>query len=149
MIEIKLIEPTTKGHEDILIKSEELGIHELADSYYLLLAIENMPNLQLKDALKSLILSGEKRITSSYSSPIYLPIGFYDQGITCLRIISNTTLEISYGISSREGYSIDPLFPDDDFVLNTKDFKSLNTKFLNVDKTIFIQNLKEIWKSFS
>ncbi len=74
---------------------------------------------------------------------IYLPIDFSDQGTGCIKVEKNNDLKLTYGISGQEGWSVNPITPNE-YYESITDFYPLNEKSLTVSQSEFEECLTEL-----
>jgi len=140
----------TKGtHEDIIVDTPKNGFRKTFDSYYFGLDDEIKTDLtgmeKVKLVMTTLISLWIRHIKKcKEETAIYLPIDFSDQYIGCFQIKKKgAELLISYGYSSKEGFSISPSNPRN-FFTATNDFKlNPNFKGFTVRKNELIEALED------
>jgi hypothetical protein len=134
LIKIELIDNDQNGHEDLLFEIPGLVGQKKFDTYYFALAIEPKNGLsEIQKAVSHLIESWKQEINRlKYGQSIYLPIDFSDQYTGCIKLEKHDKLNLTYGYSMREGWSVDPINPTD-YYTSVNDFKS------EVDKSLVVE----------
>jgi len=105
----------SNGHRDLLVALAGFPALTL-DTYYFSLATEASSSIMsAPHALAALLMhwvTAIERVTTDQS--IYLPIDFSDQYTGCFNVYcSGDSLSLTYGLSKREGWSVNPLDPGD------------------------------------
>ena len=115
LLKIEIIENDKGGHEDLIFEIPELISLQKFDTYYFALAIEPKSGIkEIKSSVAELIASWNKKLAEIKSGQvIYLPIDFSDQYTGCLRVEKENDLNLTYGFSRREGWSVDPINPSE------------------------------------
>jgi hypothetical protein len=124
IINIEILDKS--GHDDLKFCIKELTSDLTFDTYYFALSIEPFENFKdLKVCVASFLhkwLTETKSMISGQER--YFPIDISDQYTGCLKVSKQTdNLEITYGISNREGYTVDINTPQEYFIGIT-DFQS-------------------------
>lgn len=145
LIIIEIIENDKGGHEDLVFEIPELISRQNFDTYYFALAIEPKNGIEeIKNAVAELISSWNKKQTEMENGQvIYLPIDFSDQYTGCLKVEKKNDLNLTYGFSRREGWSVDPINPTD-YYESITDFDSENENSITVKQTEFEMCLTEL-----
>ena len=115
------------------------------DTYYFALAIEPKDGIkEIKNAVAELIASWNKKQTEMENGQvIYLPIDFSEEYTGCLRVEKKNDLNLTYGFSRREGWSVDPINPTE-YYESISDFDSESDKSLTVKQSEFEKCLTEL-----
>ncbi len=133
-----------EGHDDLNFCIKDLTAELTFDTYYFGLAAEPYENLQdikncVADFLKHWVTQSE---IIQNGQTKYFPIDISDQYTGCIKIDKkDDNLDIAYGYSEREGYSLDITNPINYFDSIT-DFKSDIPKTILVSQTDFINSIK-------
>lgn len=135
LIKIAVIDNDQNGHNDLLFEIPGLVRQKKFDTYYFALAIEPQDGLsEIKKAVSQLIESWNQEINRlKYGQTIYLPIDFSDQYTGCIKLEKIDKLNLTYGYSMREGWSVDPINPTD-YYTSVQDFKAEGAKDLKVEQ---------------
>jgi hypothetical protein len=149
ILTIDIIDNDKGGHNDLLFSIPDLIGNEEFDTYYFCLAAEPLETIDdKKNAVSQLIQFWHNKVSESKNGEtIFLPIDFSDQYTGCLKVQNQDgQLTLTYGLSRREGYAVDPLNPEN-YYKEITDFEADSEKQLKVDKSIFISTLdKQIRK---
>ena len=132
------------GHDDLKFSIYDLTADLTFDTYYFWLAIEPLEEFRdLKCCIAGFLQKWLTEISAMQSGQTkYFPIDISDQYTGCLKVNKQEDeVEISYGFSNREGYTININNPADYFDSIT-DFRSDIPKTLTVKQTDFISSLK-------
>lgn len=137
------------GHEDLILEMNPINLRVVADTYYFRILDDFEPitdeNLRIKHAIALLLGYWMKKVISlDVSDYCYLPFDFSDQYTGCLKVakIQKGSLNISYGYSLVEGWSVDPLNPGDyterviDFRVTSKEFDIRSDDFASMIKVL-------------
>ena len=145
LLKIEIIENDQGGHEDLIFEIPNLISQRKFDTYYFALAIEPKSGIkEIKNAVAELIASWNKKQAEMKSGQvIYLPIDFSDQYTGCLRVEKKNDLNLTYGFSRREGWSVDPINPTE-FYESITDFGTKNEKSLIVNQSEFEKCLTKL-----
>ncbi len=133
----------SRGHEDILFSIPRLGVDQECDLYYFSFSKDSDNTFDdTINAFCTLIeFWREKTLECNDNSTIYLPIDFSDEYSGCLKLKrEDKNLILTYGYSLREGWSIDPMRPED-YYKEITDFKADPDLQLAVDRGEFLNNL--------
>lgn len=149
ILNIQVLETNATPATEIALEIPALNLQNKIDSYYFALAIE--PNCGIKaqkNAVAQLLKSWINAVqNAAMGSEIYLPIDFQDQGTCCIKVVKTEVLTLCYGCTSREGWSIDVLTPDD-FYYSITDFLPTNKATTTVNHTEFeaclLSNIKRL-----
>lgn len=145
ILSIDIIENDKGGHEDLLFSFPDLISDKAFDTYYFCLAIDPVdPISDIKNAVSQLLRFWLDKIEESNNGEtIYLPIDFSDQYTGCLKVGNkNKQLVLTYGYSRREGYTVDPLNPEN-YYKSINDFHADTQKQLTIDKAVFTSVLDQ------
>ena len=143
LLNIEVLRHKRGGHEDLLFEIEGLVEKRTFDTYYFALAAEDK-KVSLGSALALLLRSWKRKLsTMKFEDTLYLPIDFSDQATGCIKVEKEAMLVLSFGYSTREGYSIAVTEPGD-FYDAVTDFHPLNTKTLRVAQGVFEKNIDAI-----
>ncbi|WP_418510811.1 hypothetical protein [Corallibacter sp.] len=147
LLNIEIIENDKGGHEDLIFEIPELISEQIFNTYYFALAIEPKSGIkEIKNAVAELIASWNKKQAEMENGQIiYLPIDFSDQYTGCLRVKKKNDLNLIYGFSRREGWSVDPINPTE-YYESISDFDTENDKSLTVNQSEFEKCLTELTK---
>jgi hypothetical protein len=98
----------------------------------------------IKNAVSQLMKFWNKKVLEiKNGETIFLPIDFSDQYTGCLKVFNqDMQLILTYGYSRREGYSVDPLTPEN-YYNEITDFEAESEKYLTIDKSTFIYTLEK------
>ena len=145
LLKIEIIENDQGGHEDLIFEIPDLISQRKFDTYYFALAIEPKSGVkEIKNAVAELIASWNKKQAEMKSGQvIYLPIDFSDQYTGCLRVEKKNDLNLTYGFSKREGWSVDPINPTE-YYESITDFDTENEKSLTVNQSEFEKCLTKL-----
>jgi hypothetical protein len=145
LINIEIIENDKGGHEDLLFEIPELISLQRFDTYYFALAIEPKSGIkEIKNAVAELIASWNKKQTEMENGQvIYLPIDFSDQYTGCLKVEKKNDLNLTYGFSRREGWSVDPINPTE-YYESITDFDTEIEKSITVNQSEFEKCLTKL-----
>lgn len=145
LLNIEIIENDKGCHEDLLFEIPELIAQQKFDTYYFALAIEPKSGIKaIKNAVAELIASWNKKQAEMKNGQfIYLPIDFSDQYTGCLKVEKKNDLNLTYGYSRREGWSVDPINPTEYFE-SINDFNTDNEKSIIVKQADFEKCLTEL-----
>jgi len=145
LINIKIIENDQGGHKDLIFEIPNLISQQKFDTYYFALAIEpKIGKKEIKNAVAELIASWNKKQAKMKSGQvIYLPIDFSDQYTGCLRVEKKNDLNLTYGFSRREGWSVNPINPTE-FYESITDFDTEKEKSITVKQSEFGKCLTEL-----
>lgn len=146
IFEAQIINNNQVGHRDLIFGIAGLFANREFDSYYFSIAIEPNDTIQdLRNALATLFsywITEAKQLPDNHS--IFLPIDFSDQYTGCLKVVScGPILQLTYGYSEREGFTVNPLDPGD-YSTSVTDFKDTENKTIEVLKSDFLSSLKEM-----
>jgi len=138
LLTIDVLENGKEYHEDLVFEIPGLLSQQQFDTYYFALAIEPKSGIsEIKNAIAALITSWKQELTKLKNGDvIYLPIDFADQGTSSIKVSKNKHLTLTFGTSSREGWSINPLHPVD-YYKSITDFRNLNENSLEVRQVDF------------
>jgi len=145
IISIEIIDNDMGGHRDLLFSIPDLVEDRAFDTYYFALAAEKTEEPDdIEKAVAQLIQFWiDKAMEMKNDEIIYLPIDFSDQYTGCLRVYKQgEQLVLTYGYSMVEGFSINPLNPED-YYKDITDFKATSKKQISVDHSIFVSALNE------
>jgi len=149
ILTIDIIDNDKGGHDDLLFSIPDLIGDKEFDTYYFYLAVEPAETIdEIKNAVSQLLQFWLDKVSGSINGEtIFLPIDFSDQYIGCLKVQNqDMKLVLTYGFSRREGYSVDPLNPEN-YYKEINDFKADSEKQMTIDQTVFISSLdKQIRK---
>ena len=149
IIAIDIIDNNKGGHNDLLFSIPDLIGDKEFDTYYFCLAVEPVETIDdIKNAVSQLIQFWYNKVSESKNGEtIFLPIDFSDQYTGCLKVQNQDgQLVLTYGFSRREGYTIDPLNPEN-YYKEVNDFEVNPEKYMIVDHSAFISTLdKQIRK---
>ncbi len=143
ILSIDIIENDKGGHEDLLFSIPDLIGDMAFDTYYFCLAVEPVETInEIKNAVSRLIhFWVDKLLESKNGETIFLPIDFSDQYTGCLKVQNHDSkLVLTYGFSRREGYTVNPLNPEN-YYKEINDFEADTEKQMTVDQTDFISTL--------
>ena len=145
LLKIEIIENDKGGHEDLIFEIPNLISQQKFDSYYFALAIEPKNGIkEIKNAVAELIASwNKKQAEMENGQVIYLPIDFSDQYTGCLRVEKKNDLNLKYGFSRREGWTVDPINPTE-YYESISDFDTENDKSLTVNQSEFEKCLTKL-----
>ncbi len=145
LLNIKIVENDKGGHEDLIFEIPNLISQQKFDTYYFALAIEPKNGLkEIRKTVAELLESWNKKQTELKNrDTIYLPIDFSDQYTGCLKVEKENDLNLTYGFSRKEGWSVGPINPSEYFESIT-DFESENNKSLIVRQSDFENCLTEL-----
>ena len=116
IINIEILDKS--GHDDLKFSIKDLTADLTFDTYYFGLAIEPFHDFKdLKVCISKYLQTWLTEITNMQSGQDrYFPIDISDQYTGCLKVSKlKDQLEISYGHSRREGYTVDINNPTDYF----------------------------------
>jgi hypothetical protein len=135
LINIEVLDNNQGGHEDLLFDIAGLVSQKRFDTYYFALAIEPKNRLaEIKKAVGLLVESWNRKIKGlENGKTIYLPIDFSDQYTGCIKLEKDDNINLTYGYSMKEGWSIDPINPTDYFD-SIIDFKPEGNESLKVEQ---------------
>ncbi len=149
ILNIEIIDNDKGGHNDLLFSIPDLIGDKEFDTYYFFLTIEPVETIDdIKNAVSQLIQFWYNKVSESKKGEtIFLPIDFSDQYTGCLKVQNQgEQLVLTYGFSRREGYTVDPLNPEN-YYKEITDFEADSEKQITVDPSIFISTLdKQIRK---
>jgi hypothetical protein len=121
-------------HKDLIIDFSYLDVHVIADTYYFVIDSIYKPNIEeiskVKFVLRKLLAYWVENIRIiNIQEDCYLPIDFSDQYTGCFKLhrVDNELLEISYGYSLREGWSVSPFDPKG-YAKSINDYKETSKK---------------------
>ena len=143
LLNIKIIENNKGGHEDLLFDVRGLICEKYFDTYYFSLAIEPKSGiLEIKSAVAKLLGAWMKQVNGLRSGNIiYLPIDFSDQYTGCLKVENlEDRLLLTYGLSKREGWSVNPISPSEYFH-SIIDFEAESITGKSISKIEFVNAL--------
>ena len=145
LLKIEIIENDKGGHEDLVFEIPELITQQKFDTYYFALAIEPKNGIkEIKKAVAELIASwNKKQAELENGQVIYLPIDFSDQYTGCLKVEKKNDLNLTYGFSKREGWSVDPINPTE-YYESVSDFDTEQEKSITVKQSEFEKCLTEL-----
>jgi hypothetical protein len=145
LINIEIIENNKGSHEDLVFEIPELISRQKFDTYYFALAIEPKSGIkEIKNAVAELIVSWNKKQAEMENGQIiYLPIDFSDQYTGCLKVEKKIDLNLTYGFSRREGWSVDPINPTE-YYESITDFDTEKEKSITVKQSEFGKCLTEL-----
>jgi len=134
------------AHEDIHLRLQSFS--ETADSYYLALDDQLLPGTETPEKVCKVLISLLEHWQSalqkiSEDQPVFLPYGFYDQGISTLKCrLVKDSLEITTGSSSKDGYAVSPSNPSEIF-FDSNGFHSGNSPAIHISKTDFLDQIRK------
>ncbi|MFT6843646.1 MAG: hypothetical protein ACJASR_002430 [Psychroserpens sp.] len=142
------------GHNDLLVEISKMNFSNQFDTYYFQIKKEPFENQDIKNGISELLDYWKKKIIDlKTENSIYLPIDFSDEYTGCfkLTINENDKIQMEYGFSRIEGYSISPSNPGE-YYKSVKDFKNNNEySIVEVSKKelmdSIIRNIKELKKN--
>jgi hypothetical protein len=138
LFEVTVLE-NKSGHKDLIISFT--GLVDLTlDTYYFAIAVKPDETFKAtKTAIAQLLSYWQATIQNSLGDQtIYLPIDFSDEYTGCFKIHNRgETLMVTYGFSSRQGYSVSPIDPND-YSTTVTDFQQDVHVHVEVDKESFI-----------
>jgi len=143
ILTIEIIDNDKGGHYDLLFSIPELIGDREFDTYYFYLAVEPTETIDdIKNAVSCLIQFWlDKILESKNGETIFLPIDFSDQYTGCLKVQNkNDQLVLTYGFSMLEGYTVDPLNPEN-YYKDITDFEADTEKQLIVETPSFVSTL--------
>ncbi|ANY67859.1 hypothetical protein BBD42_16295 [Paenibacillus sp. BIHB 4019] len=124
------------AHEDLILSFKEMDLLVISDTYYFEIEDTIQPerdsSCKIAASLKSLLSYWiENIINLGSKEERYLPIDFSDQYTGCFKIrkVSTQQIEISYGYSLREGWSVCPSDPKE-YAISIHDYKETSSKLL-------------------
>lgn len=141
IINIEILDKS--GHDDLKFSIKDLTADLTFDTYYFGLAIEPFDDFKdLKVCISKYLQTWLTEITNMQSGQDrYFPIDISDQYTGCLKISKlKDQLEISYGYSWREAYTVDIISPENYFN-GISDFHSDIPQKLMVKEEDFINSL--------
>lgn len=144
ILEIEILDNDKGGHDDLIFTIRGLVDKLKFDTYYFLIQISPCENFQdIRNAVVKLLsywLMQLKNIKDE--KPIYLPIDFSDQYTGCLRVVKkDENVQLTYGCSMVEGFSINPLNPGNYYDMIT-DFEDTENKTVTVSYPAFLTSVK-------
>lgn len=147
MIEVDVIENGREGHDDLLFSIPGLIEKQIFDTYYFFWAFNPQSKVTLSETqqrVARLLCYWEEKVQESQEGDIiYLPVDFSDEWTGCVRMIArDKALVLAYGRSSREGYSVDPLNPQD-YYKNVADFRAITQNELVCSKKSVLLSLSQ------
>ncbi|WP_445749923.1 hypothetical protein [Polaribacter sp.] len=147
LLNIEIIENDKSGHVDLVFEIHELINQKKFDTYYFALAIKPKSGIQeIKNAVAELIDSWNKKQAKLENGEIiYLPIDFSDQYTGCLKVEKRIDLNLTYGFSRREGWSVDPLNPKD-YYESITDFEPEKENTITIKQSEFEKCLSKVIK---
>ena len=143
-----------EGHNNILVEIPEMNFNNQFDAYYFQLEKEPFEIQDIKNGISELLgYWKEKIIDLKSGNSIYLPIDFSDEYTGCFKLTAkeNKKIQMEYGFSRIEGYSISPTKPEE-YYKSVKDFENDNeySVFEVTKKELLdsiIRNIKELKKN--
>ena len=149
IIHIEILDKS--GHDDLKFSVRDLTADLTFDTYYFGLAIEPLEDISdLKNCLANFLNKWVIQINAMQNGQtVYLPIDISDQYTGCLKVVKHgDDVEIAYGTSYKEGWSVDIDNPTSYFNSIT-DFHSDIPKTLSVKKEDFIKSIQNQIKTLS
>ena len=134
IINIEILDKS--GHDDLKFSIKNLTADLTFDTYYFGLSIEPFEEFEdLKICIASFL---HKWLTEIINMQLgqekYFPIDISDQYTGCIKVFKHKDeLEISYGMSNREGYTLDINNP-------TNYFNSINDFISDIPETLTIKH---------
>lgn len=145
LISIDVIKNDDGGHKDIIFSVPDLIIDGVFDTYYFGIFIEPIESFQdIRNAIAELINFWKTKILAcEIGEVVYLPIDFSDQYTGCLKVEKlGEEIKLNYGYSLREGYSVNPISPED-YYKEIDDFKLTSEETLIVSQNRFTSDLEK------
>ncbi len=144
ILQVDIMDNKKGGHDDLIFSIEGLVDKLILDTYYFIIEIEPYETLQdIKNAVGQLLTYWLTEIQNvDEGKQIYLPIDFSDQYTGCLKVLKQgESIQLTYGFSDREGYSINPLSPGD-YSTTITDFKDTQNKTIEVTSDDFMNSVR-------
>ena len=143
LLTLDVIDNGQGGHRDLLFCIPDLIDDKEFDTYYFYLAVEPVETIgDIKKAVSRLLQFWHNKVSESKNGEtIFLPIDFSDEYTGCLKVLhKDDQLVLTYGFSRREGYTVNPLNPED-YYKQITDFEAGSEKYLIVSQSVFISTL--------
>ena len=143
LLTLDVIDNGQGGHRDLLFCIPDLIDDKEFDIYYFSLAVEPVETIgDIKIAVSRLLQFWHNKVSESQNGEtIFLPIDFSDEYTGCLKVRhQDDQLVLTYGFSRREGYTVNPLNPED-YYKQITDFEAGSEKYLIVSQSVFISTL--------
>jgi hypothetical protein len=134
------------AHDDLHLCLE--GFSRTTDSYYLAIDPGMLAGQESPDKVRLVLIQllqgwAEALSKATVTQPVYLPFDFSDQYTGCLRCQpTGDMLEITPGISDREGWNVAPSDPGDYF-FGICDFRDDGTPPVRLPAAEFLQRIRE------
>jgi hypothetical protein len=149
LLTLDIIDNGQGGHKDLLFCIPDLIDDKVFDTYYFYLAVEPVETIDdIKKAVSRLLQFWHNKVSESKNGEtIFLPIDFSDEYTGYLKVChQDDQLVLTYGFSRREGFTVNPLNPED-YYKQITDFEAVPEKNLIVSQSVFISTLdKQIRK---
>lgn len=142
LITIEILDKS--GHDDLKFSIKDLTADLIFDTYYFRLSIKEYEDIKsLKVFVANFLQKWLLEIAvMKTGQDRYFPIDISDQYTGCIKVTKyGDNLEILYGFSNKEGYTINLSNPTDHFSRIT-DFRSDIPKKLRVKQTDFISSMQ-------
>ncbi len=133
------------GHDDLLVEIPQINFNKQFDTYYFRIEKDIFEVQDIKNSISDLLDYWRKRISDlKNESSIYLPIDFSDEYTGCFKFTlkENDSIQMEYGFSGIEGYSVSPTNPVD-YYKSVRDFKN------DKDYSVFEVTKKELLNSIT
>lgn len=145
LVHIDILDNDRGGHDDLLVSIGTVTGDLKLDTYYFALEIEPKFEVHgIKVAVACLLEFWVEKINQMVNSEtIYLPIDFSDEYTGCLQVnrIDNE-LELKYGLSRREGYSVDPINPHN-YYKEIDDFSADSERVDRIEREILVNSIQD------